>query len=125
VNDEVPEARRVGFRIGLHVGEAMVRSGDLFGDAVNIAAGCRAWPRRIGVLSGAAYEYVRTALPLDFEDIGAQRVKNLEVPDPRPTVRAASCPSDGAARLEILPPSHRRVQGAARGRRATRSATPR
>src|SRR4030095_9758250 len=38
VNDEVPEERRVSFRIGVHVGEAMVRSGDLFRDAVNIAA---------------------------------------------------------------------------------------
>src|SRR5215475_7960594 len=38
MNDEVPEERRVSFRIGIHVGEAMVRSGDLFGDAVNVAA---------------------------------------------------------------------------------------
>jgi len=75
VNDEVPEERRVSFRIGVHVGEAMVRSGDLFGDAVNVAARMQglAEPGSVCV-SGAAYEYVRTALPLDFEDIGAQRV---------------------------------------------------
>ena len=35
-NEEVPENRRVRFRIGLHVGEVMVRNGDLFGDGVNI-----------------------------------------------------------------------------------------
>src|SRR4028119_1627543 len=38
VHEEVPEERRVSFRIGLHGGEAMVRSGDLFfGDGVNVA----------------------------------------------------------------------------------------
>src|SRR5262245_38411103 len=38
VNAEVPDERRVVFRIGIHVGEAMARNGDLFGDGVNIAA---------------------------------------------------------------------------------------
>src|SRR5215203_5645110 len=32
VNEEVPEVRRLSFRIGVHVGEVMVRDGDLFGD---------------------------------------------------------------------------------------------
>ena len=38
VNEAVPAERRVIFRIGVHVGEAMVRDGDLFGDGVNITA---------------------------------------------------------------------------------------
>src|SRR5262245_33829747 len=38
VHEDVPEERRVCFRIGLHVGEAIVRNGDLFGDAVNVTA---------------------------------------------------------------------------------------
>src|SRR3954464_6813277 len=38
VNEAVPQDRRVTFRIGVHVGEAMVRNGDLFGDGVNVAA---------------------------------------------------------------------------------------
>ena len=106
VNDEVPAERRVSFRIGVHVGEAMVRSGDLFGDAVNVAARMQglAAPGLVCV-SGAAYEYVRTALPLDFEDIGAQRVKNLEVP-----IRAYLARPSGAPLSRALPPVHRRVE---------------
>ena len=34
----IPESRHVNFRIGVHVGDVMVRAGDLFGDGVNIAA---------------------------------------------------------------------------------------
>jgi adenylate cyclase len=106
VNDEVPEERRVSFRIGVHVGEAMVRSGDLFGDAVNIAARMQglAQPGSVCV-SGAAYEYMRTALPLDFEDLGAQHVKNLEAP-----VRAYLARPSGHPLSRALPSVHRRVE---------------
>src|SRR5260370_38305262 len=30
--------RRINFRIGIHIGDVMIRAGDLFGDGVNIAA---------------------------------------------------------------------------------------
>ena len=105
VNNEIPEERRVRFRIGVHVGEAMVKSGDLFGDAVNVAARMQglAQPGSVCV-SGSAYEYVRTALPQDFEDIGAQRVKNLETP-----VRAYLARPSGEPRLRALAPVHRRA----------------
>ncbi len=106
VNDEVPEERRVSFRIGVHVGEAMVRSGDLFGDAVNITARIQGLAKPGWVcLSGAAYEYVRTTLPLDFEDLGAQHVKNLEAP-----VRAYLARPSGHPPSRALPPIHRRAE---------------
>jgi class 3 adenylate cyclase len=37
-NSALPETRHVNFRIGVHVGDVMVRASDLFGDGVNIAA---------------------------------------------------------------------------------------
>ena len=37
-NSTLPENRHINFRIGVHVGDVMVRAGDLFGDGVNIAA---------------------------------------------------------------------------------------
>ena len=36
-SSRAPE-RRICFRIGIHIGDVMVRPGDLFGDGVNIAA---------------------------------------------------------------------------------------
>lgn len=80
-NDKLPEPRRLQFRIGVHVGDVMVKGGDLFGDGVNIAARLQAlsWPGGI-CLSATAQEYVRKALPVIFEDLGPQRVKNIDEP---------------------------------------------
>ena len=44
-NDKLPETRRLQFRIGVHVGDVMVKGGDLFGDGVNIAARLQALSR--------------------------------------------------------------------------------
>jgi class 3 adenylate cyclase len=35
---ELPPARQSNFRIGVHVGDVMVKAGDLLGDGVSIAA---------------------------------------------------------------------------------------
>ncbi len=37
-NAELPEARRMHFRIGVNLGDVMIEEGNLFGDGVNIAA---------------------------------------------------------------------------------------
>ena len=37
-NEDVPEDRRIVFRIGVHLGDVMVEGGDLYGDGVNVAA---------------------------------------------------------------------------------------
>jgi len=81
VHENIPEERRVMFRIGLHVGEAMVRDGDLFGDGVNVAARMQGLAEPGSVcLSASAHEYVHRVLPLTFEDLGPQSVKSLEAP---------------------------------------------
>ena len=78
---DTPEERRVRFRIGVHVGDVMVRDGDLLGDGVNIAARLESLADPGGVcLSEVAYGYVRRAVPLAFTDLGPQKVKNIEEP---------------------------------------------
>jgi TolB-like protein/class 3 adenylate cyclase len=80
-NATLPENRHVNFRIGVHVGDVMVRAGDLFGDGVNIAARLQTLARAGGLcVSGVTYDQVRKILPLDFTDLGAQTVKNIEEP---------------------------------------------
>jgi adenylate cyclase len=77
----LPENRHINFRIGVHVGDVMVRAGDLFGDGVNIAARLQVLARAGGVcISGVTYDQVRKILPLSFTDLGAQTVKNIEEP---------------------------------------------
>lgn len=80
-NSTIPETRQINFRIGVHVGDVMVRAGDLFGDGVNIAARLQTRARAGGLcISGVTYDQVRKILPLEFTDLGAQTVKNIEEP---------------------------------------------
>src|SRR5258708_5280567 len=80
-NATLPETHHINFRIGVHVGDVMVRAGDLFGDGVNIAARLQTLARAGGLcVSGVTYDQVRKILPLDFTDLGAQTVKNIEEP---------------------------------------------
>ena len=85
--------RRINFRIGVHVGDVMIKGGDLFGDGVNIAARLQTLASAGGVcLSGVAYDQVRKILPFSFSDLGAQQVKNIVEP-----VRAFALVAERAA----------------------------
>jgi TolB-like protein len=69
------------FRIGVHVGDVMVDGENLLGEGVNIAARLEslADPGAICV-SAAARDHIGNKLPLDFDDIGEQQVKNIAQP---------------------------------------------
>jgi adenylate cyclase len=85
--------RQINFRIGVHVGDVMIKGGDLFGDAVNIAARLQTLASASGTcISGVAHDQVRKILPFAFADLGAQQVKNIEEP-----VRAFAVTAKGAA----------------------------
>ena len=85
--------RHMNFRIGIHVGDVMVKDGDLFGDGVNIAARLQTLASAGGTcISGVAHDQVRKILPFAFTDLGAQQVKNIEEP-----VRAFAVATRGAA----------------------------
>jgi adenylate cyclase len=80
-NASLAPERRINFRIGVHIGDVMVRAGDLFGDGVNIAARLQAIAKPGGVcISGATYDQVHKVLPITFADLGAQQVKNIREP---------------------------------------------
>ena len=80
-NAALPTDKRINFRIGIHVGDVMVRAGDLFGDGVNIAARLQALAMPGGVcVSGETHRQVRKVLSVAFTDLGVQQVKNIEEP---------------------------------------------
>src|SRR5215470_13552953 len=80
-NTGVPPDKQINFRIGVHIGDVMVRAGDLFGDGVNIAARLQtlAQPGTV-CISGTTYDQVRKVLPMTFVDLGVQQVKNIQEP---------------------------------------------
>ena len=93
-NANLPAEKRINFRIGVHIGDVMVRAGDLFGDGVNIAARLQSIAAPGGVcISGGTYDQVRKVLPMTFVDLGVQQVKNIQDP-----VRAYRVNAPGEAR---------------------------
>jgi adenylate cyclase len=80
-NAGLPEERRLAFRVGVHVGDVMVREGELFGDGVNIANRLQALAEPGGIcISGAVHDHVRKLLRCRFADLGPQAVKNIDEP---------------------------------------------
>jgi adenylate cyclase len=80
-NAGVASAHRIDFRIGVHIGDVIVRAGDLFGDGVNIAARLQSIAKPGSVcVSGATHEQVRKVLPITFVDLGVQQVRNIQEP---------------------------------------------
>jgi adenylate cyclase len=80
-NAGLPNERRLEFRIGVHVGDVMVRGADLLGDGINIAARLQSLAEPGGLwLSSKAYEEIEGKLPFSFEEKGEQEVKNITRP---------------------------------------------
>ena len=78
---EVPEERRIRFRIGVNLGDVIVEEHDIFGDGVNFAARLEALAEPGGVcISATVNDQVRDKLPYTFEDMGEQSVKNIARP---------------------------------------------
>jgi len=103
-SQNTPEERRVRFRIGVHIGDVMVRDGDLLGDGVNIAARLESIADPGGVcLSEIAYGYVRRVMPLAFADLGPQKVKNIEEPMRAYALKTASPARVGKNQAKQLP----------------------
>ena len=69
------------FRIGINIGDVMVKDGDIFGDGVNIAARLEGLAEPGGIcISRGVHDHVRRRLPYGFEDLGEQSVKNIAQP---------------------------------------------
>ncbi len=81
-NADLPDARRMQFRIGVNSGDIQEKSdGTIYGDGVNVAARLESLATPGGVMiSESAHMHVRTRLEVGFEDAGAHTVKNIAEP---------------------------------------------
>ena len=80
-NAAVPQARRIEFRVGIHVGDIIIDEGDIFGGGVNIAARLEGIAEPGGVcISDDAQRQIRGKVDIALEDIGPQNLKNIAEP---------------------------------------------
>jgi adenylate cyclase len=80
-NEELPEDRRMLFRIGVNLGDVIEEGDRIYGDGVNIAARLEGLAEAGGIcISGTAHEQIKNKLALGYEYIGEHRVKNIAEP---------------------------------------------
>ena len=80
-NAPLPEDRTMAFRIGINLGEVLVRGEEIYGDGVNIAARLESLADAGGIcLSGTIYDSVQNRLDIGYESLGEQSVKNIRQP---------------------------------------------
>src|SRR6266404_5577863 len=80
-NADVPQDRRIEFRIGVNLGDVIVEGDDIFGDGVNLAARLESIAEPGGIIvSHSVRDHVGNRLDLVFEDKGEQSLKNIARP---------------------------------------------
>jgi adenylate cyclase len=80
-NIDVPQVKRIEFRIGIHIGDIIIEDHDIFGDGVNIAARLEGIAEPGGVsISDDAHRQIRGKVDITFEDMGSQSLKNIAEP---------------------------------------------
>ena len=80
-NEQLPGNRRMEFRIGVNLGDVVEDGERIYGDGVNIAARVESLAEGGGIcISGTAFDQIGKKLPLGYEYLGEQTVKNIEKP---------------------------------------------
>ena len=80
-NSDLPENRRMEFRIGVNLGDVIEDGEQILGDGVNIAARLESLSEAGGIcISGTAFDQVRNKVDLGYKYLGEQTVKNIALP---------------------------------------------
>jgi len=80
-NAELPENRRMHFRIGVNMGDVVEEEGRIYGDGVNITARVEGLAEGGGIcISGTVYDSIKNKLSLSYESLGEHTVKNIAEP---------------------------------------------
>ncbi len=77
-NADLTKDRRMQLRIGVNLGDVVVKGDNLLGDGVNVAARLQALAEPGGIyLSGTVFDQVDGKLDLKFDYLGRREVKNI------------------------------------------------
>jgi len=107
---QVPDERRIKFRIGINLGDVIAEGGDIFGDGVNVAARLETLAEPGGIcVSGVVRDQIRDKLPFPLEDLGEQSVKNIARPVRVYALRPEAIADLPASSMPIVVPRRRRT----------------
>jgi adenylate cyclase len=77
-NSQLPQDRRMEFRIGVNLGDVIEDGGRIYGNGVNVTARIESLAESGGIsISGSAYDQVEGKLPFVFQYQGERKVKNI------------------------------------------------
>ena len=80
-NQDLADDRMMNFRIGINIGDVLVKDGDIFGDGVNIAARLESLADVGGIcVTRGVRDHLRDRVDATFEDMGEHRIKNIARP---------------------------------------------
>jgi TolB-like protein/class 3 adenylate cyclase len=99
-NADIPESRRIIYRVGVHLGDVLIEGDDILGEGVNIAARLEGICEPGGVLiSSSAHEHVVGRIEAEFVDLGEKALKNIAR-----LVRVFALGTGAAASTKSAPP---------------------
>ena len=80
-NTSLPLEQRILYRIGVHLGDVIVDTDDIYGEGVNIAARLEGIARPGDLyISGGVYEQIKNKLVCGYQSLGDRQVKNITDP---------------------------------------------
>jgi adenylate cyclase len=80
-NAELPDERKMEFRIGVNLGDVIEEGERIYGDGINVAARIESLAEAGGIcVSGTVFDQIESKLPLGYEFLGEQSVKNISKP---------------------------------------------
>ena len=98
-NAELPENRKMKFRIGVNLGDVIEEGACIFGDGVNIAARLESLADPGGIcISKTAFDQIEDKFPYSYAYIGEQKVKNI--PKPIRAYKLITEPKSASAKLQ-------------------------
>jgi adenylate cyclase len=78
-NKDIPNDRRIEFRIGINIGDIIPDEADIYGDGVNIATRLEGLARPNGLcISSQVHDQVEGKIPFTFQPLGPQSLKNID-----------------------------------------------
>jgi formylglycine-generating enzyme required for sulfatase activity/class 3 adenylate cyclase len=80
-NTDVPDDRRITYRVGINIGDIIVDGDDIYGDGVNVAARLEGLAEPSGIcVARNVFNQVKNKVDLSFEDLGEKKIKNIKEP---------------------------------------------